>query len=53
MLLCMMINYCSEDSRVMLHRHEGLQEVKVKADIIFDNVKQAMKQVEVSISLLM
>ncbi|XP_026060883.1 telomerase protein component 1-like isoform X3 [Carassius auratus] len=46
MLLCMMINYCSEDSRVMLHRHEGFQEVKVKSDIIFDNVRQAMKQVE-------
>ncbi len=53
MLLCMMINYCSEDSRVMLHAHEGLQEVKVKSDIIFDNVRQAMKQVEVRISLLL
>ncbi len=53
MLLCMMINYCSEDSRVMLLCHEGLQEVKMKSDVLLDNVRQAMKQVKVRIFLLL
>ncbi|KAK2900722.1 hypothetical protein Q8A67_008837 [Cirrhinus molitorella] len=45
-LLCMMINYCSEDSQVMLHCYEGFQEFKLKSDVLLDNVRQAMKQVE-------
>ncbi|XP_073705050.1 telomerase protein component 1 isoform X2 [Garra rufa] len=44
MLLCMMINYCSEGSQVMLLSHEGLQEFKMKSDVLLDNVRQAMKQ---------
>ncbi|XP_016136061.1 telomerase protein component 1-like [Sinocyclocheilus grahami] len=46
MLLCLMINYCSEDSQVMLFSHQGLQEVKVKSDVLLDNVRQAMKQLK-------
>ncbi|KTF83124.1 hypothetical protein cypCar_00047657, partial [Cyprinus carpio] len=46
MLLCMMINYCSEDSQVMLFSHQGLQEVNVKSDVLLDNVRQAMKQLK-------
>ncbi|RXN33639.1 telomerase component 1 [Labeo rohita] len=46
MLLCMMINYCSEDSQVMLHCYDGFQEFKMKSDILLDNVRQAMKQAE-------
>ncbi|KAF4117538.1 hypothetical protein G5714_002091 [Onychostoma macrolepis] len=46
MLLCMMINYCSEDSQVMLFCYKGLQEVKMKSDVLLDNVRQAMKQVK-------
>lgn len=53
MLLCMMINYCSEDSQVMLFSHQGLQEVKVKSDVLLDNVRQAMKQLKVRISHLL
>ncbi|KAL1280682.1 hypothetical protein QQF64_015282 [Cirrhinus molitorella] len=45
MLLCMMINYCSEDSQVMLLIHEGLQEFKMSSDGLLNNVRQAMKQV--------
>ncbi|XP_016365537.1 telomerase protein component 1-like isoform X2 [Sinocyclocheilus rhinocerous] len=46
MLLSMMINYCSEDSQVMLLGDEGLQEFKVKSEVLLDNVRQAMKQVK-------
>ncbi|XP_059419370.1 telomerase protein component 1 isoform X2 [Carassius carassius] len=46
MLLCMMINYCSEDSQVMLLDYDNLQEFKMKSDVLLDNVRQAMKQVK-------
>ncbi|KTF72846.1 hypothetical protein cypCar_00038029 [Cyprinus carpio] len=46
MLLCMMINYCSEDSQVMLLSHDGFQEFKMKSDVLLDNVRHAMKQVK-------
>ncbi len=49
MLMCMMINYCSEDSQVMLFSYKGLHEVKVKSEVLLDNVRQAKKQVEVRI----
>ncbi|XP_048050287.1 telomerase protein component 1-like isoform X2 [Megalobrama amblycephala] len=45
LLLCMMINYCSEDSQVVLHRKHDFQEFKFKSDVLLDNVRQAMKQV--------
>ncbi|XP_051725958.1 telomerase protein component 1 [Ctenopharyngodon idella] len=44
LLLCMMINYCSEDSQVIFHRHQDFQEFKFKSDVLLDNVRQAMKQ---------
>ncbi|RXN37538.1 telomerase component 1 [Labeo rohita] len=45
-LLCMMINYCSEDSQLMLFAANGFQEFKAKSDILLDNVRQAIKQVK-------
>ncbi|XP_056092464.1 telomerase protein component 1 [Rhinichthys klamathensis goyatoka] len=45
LLLCMMINYCSEDSQVLLNRFQDFQELKLKSDVLLDNVRQAMKQI--------
>ncbi|KAK7159508.1 hypothetical protein R3I94_005751 [Phoxinus phoxinus] len=44
LLLCMMVNYCSEDSQVLLDRYDDFQELKLKSDVLLDNVRQAMKQ---------
>ncbi|XP_077088615.1 telomerase protein component 1 [Siphateles boraxobius] len=44
LLLCMMINYCSEDSQVILHNYQQIRELKLKSDVLLDNVRQAMKQ---------
>ncbi|XP_039510590.1 telomerase protein component 1 [Pimephales promelas] len=46
LLLCMMINYCSEDSQVLLNRFQDLQELKLKSDVLLDNVRQAMNQIK-------
>lgn len=43
LLLCMMMKYCSEDSQVFFICYQDLYEVKLRSDVLLDNVRQAIE----------
>lgn len=49
LLLCMMMKYCSEDSQVLFICYQDLYEIKLRSDVLLDNVRQAMELSKVSL----
>lgn len=51
-LLALMIAHRSEDAQLYLGSFSGLKEVKLKSDVLLENVPHVMEQMEVKLILM-